>query len=118
MRPAASACITFTTIRRSRKAGAATIAADIPNPCCRPSTIRPERFGIRSGVLSTAGNLIFAGDPANNFVALNAATGEPLWHANLGSSLSNGPITYELDGTQYLVAAAGDTLFGFIIWGK
>jgi alcohol dehydrogenase (cytochrome c) len=31
----------------------------------------------------------------------------------LGNSVSNGPITYELDGTQYLVVAAGDTLFGF-----
>ena len=33
--------------------------------------------GPRSGVLSTAGNLVFAGDASNNFVALNAATGEP-----------------------------------------
>ncbi|MDQ6665838.1 MAG: acido-empty-quinoprotein group A [Acidobacteriota bacterium] len=69
--------------------------------------------GIRSGVLSTAGNLVFAGDPANNLVALNAATGQPLWHANLGSALSNGPITYELDGTQYLVVGAGDSMIGF-----
>jgi alcohol dehydrogenase (cytochrome c) len=72
-----------------------------------------EGSGIRSGVLSTAGNLVFTGDPANNLVALNAKTGEPLWHANLGSAVSNGPMTYELDGTQYLVVGAGDTLFGF-----
>ena len=65
------------------------------------------------GVLSTAGNLVFTGDPAGNFVAMNAGTGEPLWHANLGASISNGPITYELDGTQYLVVAAADTLFAF-----
>ena len=77
-----------------------------------------EGAGIRSGVLSTAGNLVFAGDPANNLVALNATTGEPLWHANLGNALSNGPITYELDGTQYLVVGAGDTLFGFAMLGK
>src|SRR5215467_4963304 len=64
-------------------------------------------------VLSTAGNLVFTGDPAGNFVAMNAGTGEPLWHANLGASISNGPITYELDGTQYLVVAAADTLFVF-----
>jgi alcohol dehydrogenase (cytochrome c) len=63
--------------------------------------------------LSTAGNLVFTGDPSSNFVALNARTGDPLWHANLGNGLSNGPITFELDGTQYLVVAAGDTLFGF-----
>ena len=29
--------------------------------------------------------------------------------------MTNGPITYELDGTQYLVVAAGDTLFGFVM---
>ena len=67
----------------------------------------------RVGVLSTAGNLVFTGDAANNFVALNARTGEPLWHANLGAGVSNGPMTYELDGTQYLVVAAGDTLYAF-----
>jgi alcohol dehydrogenase (cytochrome c) len=72
-----------------------------------------EGTGIRSGVLSTAGNLVFAGDPANNFVALNATTGAAIWHANLGAALSNGPISYELDGAQYIVAAAGDTLFAF-----
>jgi alcohol dehydrogenase (cytochrome c) len=65
--------------------------------------------------LSTAGNLVFTGDPANNFVALDARTGRPLWHANLGASTSNGPVTFELDGTQYLVVAAGDTLFAFVM---
>jgi len=69
----------------------------------------------RFGVLSTAGNLVFTGDPANNFVALNARTGEPLWHANLGAPQSNGPITFELDGSQYVVTAAGDTLFSFVM---
>ena len=72
-----------------------------------------EGSGVRSGVLSTAGNLVFTGDPDNNLVALNAKTGEPLWHANLGTSVSNGPMTYELDGTQYLTVGAGDTLFSF-----
>jgi alcohol dehydrogenase (cytochrome c) len=72
-----------------------------------------EGSGIRSGVLTTAGNLVFAGDPSNNLVALNATTGEPLWHVNMGNALTNGPMTYELDGTQYLVVGAGDTLLGF-----
>ena len=72
----------------------------------------------RSGVLSTAGNLVFAGDAANNFVALDARNGEALWHANLGAGVSNGPMTYELDGTQYLVVGAGDTLYGFAMRNK
>jgi alcohol dehydrogenase (cytochrome c) len=74
--------------------------------------------GGRSGVLSTAGNLVFAGDSSNNFVALNATTGEPLWHAGLGQSVSNGPISFEMDGSQYVVAAAGDTIFAFVMLAK
>jgi alcohol dehydrogenase (cytochrome c) len=74
--------------------------------------------GGRSGVLSTAGNLVFAGDSSNNIVALNASTGEPLWHANLGQSVSNGPISFEMDGKQYVVAAAGDSLYTFVLHSK
>ena len=72
-----------------------------------------EGPGWRAGVLSTAGNLVFTGDPSNNFIALDATTGSPLWHVNLGTNITNGPMTYELDGSQYIVVAAGDTLYGF-----
>ncbi len=40
-------------------------------------------------------------------------SGTPLWHARLNTSISNGPITYALDGTQYVVVAAGDSLYAF-----
>lgn len=69
-------------------------------------------FGL-SGLLSTAGKLLFGGDTSGNFVALDPATGNPLWHARLGANVSNGPMTYELDGVQYLVVGAGDTLWAF-----
>ncbi len=74
--------------------------------------------GGRSGLLSTAGKLLFAGDGSGNFIAMDAATGNPLWHANLGASVTNGPITYELDGEQYLVVAAGDSVFSFVMRAK
>jgi alcohol dehydrogenase (cytochrome c) len=74
-----------------------------------------EGPGGRSGLLSTAGNLLFAGDMSGNFVALNAATGNPLWHAGLSGTVTNAPITYQLDGMQYVVVAAGDLLFGFTL---
>jgi alcohol dehydrogenase (cytochrome c) len=77
-----------------------------------------EGPGVRSGVLSTAGNLVFAGDTSTNLVALNASTGEALWHANLGQGVSNGPISFEMDGSQYLVAAAGDTIYAFVMLAK
>ena len=54
----------------------------------------------------------------DNLVALDPETGRPLWHANLGNSVTNGPITYELDGTQYPVVAAEDTLYGFAMLAK
>jgi acido-empty-quinoprotein group A len=69
----------------------------------------------RTGVVSTAGNVLFAGGPSNDLVALDATTGQALWHSILNTSISNGPITYELDGRQYVVAAAGDTLWTFVM---
>ena len=66
-----------------------------------------------SGLLSTAGKVLFSGDTSGNFVALDPANGKPLWYTHLGASVSNGPMTYQLDGLQYLVVAAGDSLYAF-----
>jgi alcohol dehydrogenase (cytochrome c) len=46
------------------------------------------------GLLSTAGGLLFGNDGGGNFVAYDAATGKPLWHAGLGTNTSNGPETF------------------------
>jgi alcohol dehydrogenase (cytochrome c) len=60
--------------------------------------------------------VLFSGDGSSgNFVALDATTGTPLWHAGLRNSVSNGPITYTLDGLQYVVVGAGDTLWAFVM---
>jgi alcohol dehydrogenase (cytochrome c) len=72
----------------------------------------------RSGLLATAGNLLFAGDAVGNFVAFDAASGGPLWRAGLHAAISNGPITYQLDGIQYVVVAANDTLYAFALAGR
>jgi acido-empty-quinoprotein group A len=65
------------------------------------------------GILTTAGNLLFTGDYNRNLIAFDAANGGILWHFQALHSLSNGPETYILDGRQYLVAGAGDTLYVF-----
>jgi alcohol dehydrogenase (cytochrome c) len=65
------------------------------------------------GVLTTASNLLFTGDYNGNLIAFNATNGDILWHFPVLHSLSNGPETYILDGQQYLVAGAGDTLYAF-----
>ena len=66
-----------------------------------------------SGMLTTAGMLLFAGDVAGNIVAYDAANGDPLWHAYLGATVSNAPETYAIDGHQFLLVAAGDTVHAF-----
>jgi len=69
-------------------------------------------FGIANGVLTTAGRLLFAGDAGGNLVARDPANGRPLWHAQVGR-VSNAPQTYLLDGKQYVLVAATDTLYAF-----
>jgi acido-empty-quinoprotein group A len=75
----------------------------------------PNGGAPHSGLLSTAGKLLFAGDTASNFVAFDPATGTPLWHAGLHTSMTNGPMTYELDGVQYIVIGAADSLYAFAL---
>jgi glucose dehydrogenase len=69
----------------------------------------------RSGVISTAGNVVFTGGNTNSLVALNATTGSALWQARLNAPIANGPITYMLDGQQYVIVGAGDTLWAFVL---
>jgi alcohol dehydrogenase (cytochrome c) len=68
-----------------------------------------------AGLLATAGKLLFGGDPGGNIVAHDAVTGKPLWHSHIGP-VSNAPETYMLDGHQYLLTAAGDTLYAFTLY--
>ncbi len=71
-----------------------------------------------SGLLSTAGNIIFTGAPGNAFEALNATTGEPLWHSHLATVASVPPTTWELDGIQYVLVGGGDSLYAFAMLAK
>ena len=68
-----------------------------------------------AGILTTAGNLLFTGDNADNLIALDPKTGNALWHVNLGASMETGPSTYELDGKQYLLTPAGSMIFAWVL---
>jgi alcohol dehydrogenase (cytochrome c) len=68
-----------------------------------------------AGVLTTDSGIAFTGDVHGNFLALNISDGKTLWHAGLGSSIQNSPITYELDGRQYLVTAGGGVIFAWAL---
>jgi alcohol dehydrogenase (cytochrome c) len=66
------------------------------------------------GALATAGNLVFTGEGNGWFDAFNAKTGKKLWRYNLGAGVNAPPITYEVNGTQYVaVAAGGNYQLGF-----
>ena len=66
----------------------------------------PTGAGIGSGMLTTATGLLFTGDGSGNFVAMDAASGELLWHTRIGN-ISNAPQTYEVNGRQYLTGGRG-----------
>jgi alcohol dehydrogenase (cytochrome c) len=72
--------------------------------------------GLTAGFLTTAGRLLFAGDVGGNFVAYDPANGTPLWHTQLGANTTNAPETYMVDGKQYVLVGAGDTLYAFSLY--
>ncbi len=66
-----------------------------------------------SGVLCTAGGLVFTGDAEGNFVALDAARGKPLWHFQMGGAVYAAPIAFAVEGKEYIAIAAGSALYAF-----
>ena len=68
--------------------------------------------GSPTGLLTTAGHLLFSGDGSGNLVAYDSSTPKPLWHARIGN-VSNAPQTYLLDGRQYILTVTGDTVYAF-----
>jgi alcohol dehydrogenase (cytochrome c) len=68
-----------------------------------------------SGVLSTASDLVFAGGREGYFFALDARTGEQLWKGSVGGQVSAGPMSYAVNGKQYVAIAAGSALFVYAL---
>ncbi len=66
-----------------------------------------------AGILTTAGGLLFTADTGGTLLALDPASGQTLWHAALNTWTSNSPMTYKVDGRQYLLVAGGDALYAF-----
>ena len=76
---------------------------------------RHRRRPGETALLTTAGKLLFGGDLGGNLVAYDPANGKILWHSHLGQ-VSNAPETYMLDGHQFILIAAGDTLYAFTLY--
>jgi alcohol dehydrogenase (cytochrome c) len=73
------------------------------------------RGGSGAGVLTTDSGLTITGDGTGNMLVLRTSDGKTLWHAGTGSSIESSPITYELDGRQYIVTSSGSVLFAWAL---
>ena len=72
--------------------------------------IQPRSTG---GMLATAGDLVFSGSVDGYFFALDAVSGQELWHMNVGRMVHSAPISFAVDGRQYVTIAAGNVVFTF-----
>nr|WP_244422977.1 PQQ-dependent methanol/ethanol family dehydrogenase [Bradyrhizobium sp. ORS 278] len=68
-----------------------------------------EDLPFNGGTLSTAGGLVFSGNLHGDFRAIDAKSGKILWKKNLGSGIGAGPVTYSVDGKQYVAVVVGRT---------
>ena len=66
-----------------------------------------------AGVMTTAGDLVFSGTIDGYFFALDAESGEELWHMNVGSRVHAAPMSYAVNGQQYVTIAAGNVVYTF-----
>ncbi len=71
-----------------------------------------------AGTVSTAGGLVFTGDDDGNLVALDAKSGKDLWHFYTGHTLTASPMTFQVDGRQYVTIAAESDVFTFALFQK
>ncbi len=67
----------------------------------------PTDVPMNGGTLVTEGNVVFSGAQTGELYAFNALTGEKLWEFRTGSGIIAPPITYQLDGKQYVAVASG-----------
>jgi PQQ-dependent dehydrogenase (methanol/ethanol family) len=68
-----------------------------------------------SGVLSTAGGLVFYGETGGSFAAVDAKSGRTLWHFNTGQQWKASPMTYVTGGRQYVAIASGGSVLSFAL---
>ncbi len=83
-----------------------TVAWKIPE-------IGPAEGKRNTGILATGGGLLFFGDPSGNFVAADALNGNPLWHFPTNGENKASPMTYSVDGKQYVALAVGPNILVF-----
>jgi alcohol dehydrogenase (cytochrome c) len=68
-----------------------------------------------AGTMTTKGGLLFFGDDAQSFEAVDARSGAPLWHFQTGQNLHASPMSYAINGMQYVAVASGSDIFSFAL---
>jgi alcohol dehydrogenase (cytochrome c) len=68
-----------------------------------------------TGVLATAGGVAFASSNDGNLIALDARTGKYLWHYNTGANIVASPMSYSVNGKQYVAIASQSAIFVFAL---
>ena len=69
----------------------------------------------KAGILTTSSDLLFTGNNEGYFQALDARTGVLLWKASLGGQIASAPVTYQVDGKQYVSVVSGLSLATFAL---
>ena len=67
------------------------------------------------GILTTAGHLLITGDISGNLLALDSTDGKVLWHTRPGANMASSPMTYELDGHQYIITGVDGVLYAWTL---
>ena len=75
---------------------------------------KTERASL-AGTMSTASGLVFGGDMDGNFFAIDASNGSRLWNYQTGAPIYAPPITYKIDGKQYVLLGSGTSLTAYAL---
>ncbi|HVV27561.1 MAG TPA: PQQ-dependent dehydrogenase, methanol/ethanol family [Rhizomicrobium sp.] len=73
------------------------------------------RGTLSGGVIATRGGVVFAATAEGQFIALDMRDGKPLWNFRTGSPITASPVSYAVDGKQYVAIAAGNMLYAFAL---
>ena len=113
-------------IGRGQAGGANIPGPNDPPPSAGIKALDPEtgktvwdfkinQGSLSNGVMATAGGVLFAATREGNLIALDARTGKYLWRFQTGSSMAASPMSYAVDGKQYIAVAAGGAVYGFAL---
>ena len=74
-----------------------------------------SQHSLSHGVMATAGGLVFAASPEGNFFALDAKTGKSLWRFGAGGTIPSSPMSYSVDGKQFVAISSANVLYSFAL---